>query len=118
MAVEKKGAMGQPGLDITHPEQESEEGSVMKLEKGVDEAGAFAGASHGITIDDVTNRTILRKIDFRLMPIMSGLYLLQYLDKVTLSYAAVMNLMEDTGSKLTFLSHDLFNRQPTKRTLY
>ncbi|EMR65575.1 putative mfs allantoate protein [Eutypa lata UCREL1] len=89
----------QPELDIVHPEKEvSEEGSsVMKLDKGADEAGAFVGAAHGVAIDDETNRAILRKIDFRLMPIMSGLYLLQYLDKVTLSYAAVMDLMEDTG---------------------
>lgn len=91
--------MGQSGVDIIHPEPASEEGSILKLDKGVDEAGAFAGAAHGITVDNETNKTILRKIDYRLMPIMSGLYLLQYLDKVTLSYAAVMNLMEDTGSE-------------------
>lgn len=105
--IEKTDAMGrQPELDIVHPEKEvSEEGSsVMKLDKGADEAGAFVGAAHGVAIDDETNRAILRKIDFRLMPIMSGLYLLQYLDKVTLSYAAVMDLMEDTGSELSLIS--------------
>lgn len=77
----------------------SEEASdMMKLNaKGVDEAGAFADA-HGIVVDPETNKRILRKIDFRLMPIMCGLYLLQYLDKVTLSYAAVMGIRTDTGS--------------------
>ncbi|KAI6090978.1 MFS transporter [Hypoxylon rubiginosum] len=76
----------------------SEEASdMMKLNaKGVDEAGAFADA-HGIVVDPETNKRILRKIDFRLMPIMCGLYLLQYLDKVTLSYAAVMGIRTDTG---------------------
>ncbi|KAH9884074.1 MFS transporter [Xylariomycetidae sp. FL2044] len=64
--------------------------------RGADEAGAFAGAA-GIEIDEATNRRVLRKIDLRLMPIMCGLYLLQYLDKVTLSYAAAMGIMDDTG---------------------
>ncbi|KAK7737850.1 hypothetical protein SLS62_011425 [Diatrype stigma] len=74
MGIKKIDDIGPSGLDVTNTEPVSEEGSVLKLGEGADEAGAFAGTAHGITIGDETNRTILRKIYFRLMPIMSGLY--------------------------------------------
>lgn len=45
-----------------------------------------------IEIDDETNRRLLRKIDWNLMPIMCVVYGLNYLDKTTLSYASIMGI--------------------------
>jgi len=49
-----------------------------------------------IVIDEATNRRLLRKIDWNIMPIMCAIYGLQYLDKTTLSYASIMGLKTDT----------------------
>ncbi|KAJ7217670.1 MFS general substrate transporter [Mycena pura] len=42
------------------------------------------------------NARILRKTDFYLLPVMLGIYFLQQLDKSTLAYASVFNLVKDT----------------------
>ncbi|KAH8885258.1 MFS general substrate transporter [Thozetella sp. PMI_491] len=70
-----------------------EKADLVKLD-GADEAGAFVGAQ-AMIIDEETNTRILRRIDWHMLPIMSGLYMLQYLDKVLLSYTAVMNIKTD-----------------------
>ncbi len=75
-----------------------EDGDVKLVDvKGADEAAAYATA-HGIQIDEETNKRLLRKIDWNMMPIMCILYMLQYLDKVLLSYSAVMGILADTSS--------------------
>ncbi|KAJ5712962.1 uncharacterized protein N7483_010143, partial [Penicillium malachiteum] len=43
--------------------------------------------------------TVRRRIDYRLLPLMFCCYLLQFLDKVTLNYAAVMGLKKDLSLK-------------------
>ncbi|KAI9739055.1 MAG: hypothetical protein M1834_007267 [Cirrosporium novae-zelandiae] len=48
-------------------------------------------------LDTETNKRVLRKIDWHLLPLMCTLYLLQYLDKTALSYAAIMGLKTDTN---------------------
>ena len=40
---------------------------------------------------------VLRRIDWRIMPLILTVYFLQGLDKATLSYAAVFGLIDDTG---------------------
>jgi ribosomal protein S25 len=49
-----------------------------------------------VEIDEETDKRIRHKIDRHILPWMCTLYLLQYMDKVTLSYAAVMGIKEDT----------------------
>ncbi|THX51312.1 putative MFS allantoate transporter, partial [Aureobasidium pullulans] len=59
-----------------------------------------AFASHQgevIELDEATNKRLLRKIDWNLMPVMCIVYGLNYLDKTTLSYASVMGLRVDTN---------------------
>jgi ACS family allantoate permease-like MFS transporter len=75
------------------PEAPSLDGELFK-QRGVDEAGRFAGV-HALVVDEETNRKIRRKIDWHMLPIMGFLYMLQYLDKTTLSYASSMNLKSD-----------------------
>ena len=46
--------------------------------------------------DDVRYKRLLRKIDWRLMPLMCIIYGIQFIDKTTLSYASVMGIKTDT----------------------
>ncbi|OJJ42741.1 hypothetical protein ASPZODRAFT_76411 [Penicilliopsis zonata CBS 506.65] len=48
---------------------------------------------------EVEEKAILRRIDLCLLPLMFVSYLLQYLDKTTLSYTSIMGLL--TGTKMT-----------------
>ncbi|KAL4800877.1 major facilitator superfamily domain-containing protein [Aspergillus venezuelensis] len=43
------------------------------------------------------DRALLRRIDWRILPIMFLTYFLQFLDKVSLNYANIMGLQEDLG---------------------
>ncbi|POS81031.1 major facilitator superfamily transporter [Diaporthe helianthi] len=43
------------------------------------------------------NKRLVRKIDFIILPLLAGTYVLQYLDKQALSYAAVFDLFSSTG---------------------
>lgn len=47
------------------------------------------------------SRTLLWKVDLRLIPLLYLTYMLQSIDKTTLSYAAVFNLREDTHLRQT-----------------
>lgn len=48
--------------------------------------------------DGETMRKLVRKVDWTLMPLLCGTYLLQYIDKQSLSYAAVFDLFESTNT--------------------
>lgn len=92
------------GGDFSEPEIETDAGAfkeghvpdqILKHANDADDAmKAFAGGE-AIHIDEATNRRLLRKIDWNLMPIMCVIYGLQYLDKTTLSYASIMGLRTD-----------------------
>lgn len=47
-------------------------------------------------IDPETNRRLLRKIDFHIMPLICIVYFLQYIDKTAISYGSVTGLLEST----------------------
>ncbi|KIW13952.1 hypothetical protein PV08_06733 [Exophiala spinifera] len=49
-----------------------------------------------ILADPKATKRLLRKIDFQIVPCMIAVYFLQYLDKTTISYTAVMGLRADT----------------------
>lgn len=48
-----------------------------------------------IELDEETNKRLLRKIDWNLMPMMCTVYMLNFLDKTTISYASVMGMKKD-----------------------
>lgn len=56
-------------------------------------------ASEAIYIDDETSKSLRRKIDKRVLPIMIITYFLQALDKGTISFASIMGIQEDTNLK-------------------
>ena len=56
---------------------------------------ALEGAA--ILEDKVLRKKLIRKIDLTIAPLLATVYFLQYLDKTTLSYTAVMGLRKDVG---------------------
>lgn len=87
---------------LSHPHTDAaRQGSVpekiIKHAHDADEAmKAFEGlAGEVIELDEATNKRLLSKIDWNLMPIMCVIYSLQFLDKTTLSYASIMGLQTD-----------------------
>ncbi|KAF5019456.1 hypothetical protein F66182_8538 [Fusarium sp. NRRL 66182] len=95
IAVEKK----QP-VDNQDVEADLKIGSITDL----DEAELFL-QQHGIPharlnelmSDETALKKLRRKVDWTLMPLLCGTYLLQYVDKQALSYSAVFDLFETTG---------------------
>lgn len=49
--------------------------------------------------DPVRLKRLIRKIDFTIAPLLAAVYFLQFLDKTTLSYTAVMGIRTDTHLK-------------------
>ncbi|KAK6070380.1 major facilitator superfamily transporter [Seiridium cupressi] len=47
--------------------------------------------------DKVTVRRLVRKVDLIVLPLLAGTYVMQYIDKQALSYAAVFDLFSDTN---------------------
>ncbi|RDW75925.1 putative MFS protein [Coleophoma crateriformis] len=52
---------------------------------------------HELVEDTEANKRLIRKVDMILMPLLMGTYVLQYIDKQALSYAAVFDLLTDTN---------------------
>ncbi|KAE8140490.1 major facilitator superfamily domain-containing protein [Aspergillus pseudotamarii] len=68
------------------------------------------GTLHGTTEDapytEAENRTVLRKIDWFLLPWLMGTYLIQFLDKTCISYAALWGMKEEArlvGDQYSFV---------------
>ncbi|KAI1841242.1 hypothetical protein JX265_010146 [Neoarthrinium moseri] len=93
--LEKKRSEG--AVDI---EADQKLGTVVEL----DEAELFLH-QHGIPhsrlaelmADEAALKKLGRKVDWSLMPLLCGTYLLQYVDKQALSYSAVFDLFTSTG---------------------
>ncbi|KAJ4410563.1 hypothetical protein N0V82_009227 [Gnomoniopsis sp. IMI 355080] len=62
----------------------------------VDAALEFLNNESG-TVTEVDEKKLVRKIDWRIVPLMWACYNLQYLDKTLVNYANVMGLEEDTN---------------------
>lgn len=69
----------------------------------LDEGGAFLH-EHGFTQatiqellnDEARNKSLVRKVDLVLLPLLAGTYVLQYIDKSALAYSAVFDLFTST----------------------
>ncbi|ODV84790.1 hypothetical protein CANARDRAFT_176619 [[Candida] arabinofermentans NRRL YB-2248] len=70
-------------------------GREVKVTGDVDEAMALALEAEVVEVDEETNARILRKTDLYLMPVFCFLYAVQFMDKTTNSYAAIMGLKTD-----------------------
>ncbi|KAH6999471.1 major facilitator superfamily transporter [Ilyonectria destructans] len=56
---------------------------------------------HELLEDKEKNRRLVRKIDLVVLPLLAGTYVLQYIDKQAMSYAAVFDLFTSTGISLS-----------------
>lgn len=54
-------------------------------------------AGHSVVISPADDKRILRRIDLAILPIILFTYVLQFLDKSTLSYASVFGILEDAN---------------------
>lgn len=72
---------------------------ILEHSHDADEAmKAFMGREgQVIELDEATNKRLLRRIDWNLMPVMCVVYGLNYLDKTTISYASIMGIKKDIG---------------------
>ena len=88
----------------------AEDGTVIiESLKDADEALSFlenhprsleiAEAGSAILEDPVQLKRLVRKIDLTIAPLLAAVYFLQFLDKTTLSYTAVMGIRTDTHLK-------------------
>ena len=95
------------GLDGRRPSSAAEDGGVTVLNLvDADEALAFltnhpraadvALEGNAILDDPAQLKKLIRKIDFTIAPLLAAVYFLQFLDKTTLSYTAVMGIRTDT----------------------
>jgi hypothetical protein len=60
-------------------------------------AAELAIEGQAILDDPVQLKRLVRKIDLTIAPLLACVYFLQFLDKTTLSYTAVMGIRTDTG---------------------
>jgi hypothetical protein len=58
--------------------------------------GEIAAEGTAILEDPVQLKRLIRKIDWTIAPLLASVYFLQFLDKTTLSYTAVMGIRTDT----------------------
>ncbi|KAK5138019.1 hypothetical protein LTR08_005816 [Meristemomyces frigidus] len=72
---------------------------ILKHSHDADEAMKAFASHQGqvIEIDEATNKRLLRRIDWNLIPVMCIVYGLNYLDKTTISYASIMGIKKDIG---------------------
>lgn len=59
----------------------------------------IAESGNAILEDPVQLKKLVRKIDLTIAPLLAAVYFLQFLDKTTLSYTAVMGIRTDTHLK-------------------
>ena len=112
-----------------------ENGEIITVEsvKDADEALSFlenhpraaeiAAEGNAILEDPKTHKKLIHKIDRTIAPLLAAVYFLQYLDKTTLSYTAVMGIRTDAHlvgqdySNLSMLFYVGTNRLNTNHTL-
>lgn len=65
--------------------------------KGIDDNYDLYKNAHGVEVDAVEAKRVLRKIDLRVMPILFVTYMLQYLDKNSINFSSVYGLQKGTN---------------------
>ncbi len=86
-------------------------------------ADEIAAEGNAILEDPKQLKRLVRKIDLTIAPLLACVYFLQFLDKTTLSYTAVMGIRKDTHLKgqdysnlsMLFYIGKIFERQSDRR---
>ncbi|BGO91878.1 hypothetical protein NBRC10512v2_004144 [Rhodotorula toruloides] len=82
------------GSDI-EKDQDGQKDVIITSVQGVDAAALATAAVAGQAIDPAKARRLVRKIDLNILPLMCLVYLIQFLDKTSLSYASIMGIRKD-----------------------
>ncbi|BGP25107.1 MFS transporter, allantoate permease [Rhodotorula toruloides] len=82
------------GSDV-EKNQDGQKEIIITSVQGVDAAALATAAVAGQAIDPAEARRLVRKIDLNILPLMCLIYLIQFLDKVSLSYASIMGIRKD-----------------------
>ena len=84
------------------------------LSNSADKAALFI-AEHGeVSFDYEEERRVLKRIDYRILPLILGAYFFQQLDKSALSYVSIFGIMEDahlTSKEYSWLGSVLYIAQ-------
>ncbi|CAI7670579.1 unnamed protein product [Penicillium manginii] len=95
--------MGVPSEKHDHPVRRDDLDIDVKngtIQDGkADAALDFLRTGDNLDATEVDEKTLVRKIDWMIMPLMWAAYNLQYLDKVLINYASVMGLLSDTNMR-------------------
>lgn len=67
----------------------------LKVESGSAARDVDFGQVLEVETTPAMEKKVLRKLDFFLIPLMGGCYMLQYIDKLAISQATLFNLRED-----------------------
>jgi hypothetical protein len=90
---------GSPQLgDVTNAASSSEDVSSESARDLDDTYQVFKDVAT-LEVDEAEAKRVLRKIDFRVVPILFVTYLLQYLDKNSINFANTFGLQEGTNLK-------------------
>jgi hypothetical protein len=68
-----------------------------KSSKDLDETYEFYKQQDAQDVDPNEERRVLRKIDWHILPLLMGTYMLQYLDKSSINFASVYGLQDGTN---------------------
>ncbi|CDO93775.1 unnamed protein product [Kluyveromyces dobzhanskii CBS 2104] len=82
----------------------SPSGKVIVVGNEVDEAMEFAKHHEHIELTAKEDRRVKRKLDMIVMPLFSFLYMIQFMDKTCISFAAVMGIQADYSMAGTMYS--------------
>ncbi|PMD42909.1 allantoin permease [Hyaloscypha variabilis F] len=86
--------------------RDMETGTVSINSRAVDDALPFLQSyDHAILLDEDAEKALVKKIDWMVLPFLSVVAFLQFLDKSLLSYANVMGLEKDTHSDAAQFSY-------------
>jgi MFS transporter, ACS family, allantoate permease len=83
-----------PGVEVHEILLEDADEALGFLSKH-SQAESIAEAGQAILEDPQRLKNLVRKVDLAIIPLLGCIYLLQYLDKTTLTYTAVMGIRED-----------------------
>jgi MFS family permease len=98
--------------------QNADEISPVASSARLDDAYALYKSSKEVTASPAEVKRVLRKIDYRIIPILFVTYMLQYLDKNSINFSSVYGLQKGThlkGQDYSWLGTSLFSPCPSQQ---
>ncbi|KAH6884929.1 major facilitator superfamily domain-containing protein [Thelonectria olida] len=86
----------QDGGDIIRTPTDVDEGVVEKPQAADADPALHFASGEDVEFTPEEEKSVLRKIDWALMPLLCWIYALQFADKTSLNYASLMGIREDT----------------------